>query len=73
MTVIASAAGARIDCDSCGSHATAAAYAPHTLRIETGFVQHAGRDWCQGCWSRHTQARFSRGAARPADDGPTAA
>ncbi|HEX5858069.1 MAG TPA: hypothetical protein VFY91_08170 [Microbacterium sp.] len=73
MTVIASAAGARIDCDTCGLHATASAYVPDTLRLEAGFVLHGGRDWCPGCWSRHTEARFSRVAAAPADDGPAAA
>jgi hypothetical protein len=73
MTVIASAAGARIDCDECGRHATAPTYAPHALRLETGFVLHGGRDWCPGCWSRHTEARFSRVTARPIDDGPAAA
>jgi hypothetical protein len=73
MTVVASAAGARIDCDTCGRHATTPAYAPHTLRHETGFVFHGGRDWCPDCWSRHTEARFSRVAAHPADDGPAAA
>lgn len=74
MTVIASAAGARIDCDTCGHHATAsAAYAPPSLRHETGFVLHGGRDWCPGCWAQHTEARFTRAAASPVDDGPAAA
>ena len=71
MTVIASAAGTRIVGDTCGH--TATAYAPHTLRLETGFVLHGGRDWCPRCWSQHTEARFTRVAARPADGGPTAA
>ena len=73
MTVIASAAGARIDCDTCGRHATTPAYAPQTLRHETGFVLHGGRDWCPGCWNRHTETRFSRVAAPTIDDGPAAA
>ena len=73
MTVIASAAGARIDCDTCGHHATALASAPHALRLETGFVLHGGRDWCPRCWNRHTETRFSRVAAPPGDDDPAAA
>jgi len=60
MTVIASASGVRIDCDACGQHTTAAARPLETLRLETGFVLHKGRDWCPGCWSGHTLRERSR-------------
>jgi hypothetical protein len=72
VTVIASASGTRIDCDVCGHH-TAAPRPPGTLRLETGFVLHAGRDWCPGCWSVHTRAALSGPNGATCDEDPAAA
>lgn len=73
MTVIASVSGVRIDCDACGHHTTAPTRPPETLRLETGFRLHGGRDWCPRCWSRHTLARNPSRGDGTSDDDPAAA
>lgn len=73
MTVIASVSGVRIDCDACGHHATATAGPAEKLRLEAGFVLHGGRDWCPGCWTGHTLARFPNRDGGTGGEGPAAA
>jgi hypothetical protein len=73
MTVIASASGVRIDCDACGYHTTATASPLERLRFESGFVLHAGRDWCPDCWTGHGLAGLAGRDGGADDDGPAAA
>jgi hypothetical protein len=51
MTVIASAAGTRIDCDNCDEHTSSRDLSPPQLRTATGYVRPAGQsfDFCPRC------------------------
>jgi hypothetical protein len=57
MTVVASASGTRIDCDSCGEHTASPDLTVDELRRVAGFVVVAGRDYCPVCaeWLSHAR------------------
>jgi hypothetical protein len=72
MTVLRSASGTRIDCDSCDDYVAASALAIETLRRATGYLSHDDRDYCPACWAHH---KASRGDAerRGRDSNPRSA
>ena len=69
MTVIRSASGMRIDCDTCGTHTASSNWSDQDLRDQARFVRHAERDWCGDCWA----ARSDTAEPAAPDDGPAAA
>jgi hypothetical protein len=49
VTVVASASGTRIDCDTCGQHTSSPNLTPDQLRRATGYTDVNGRDICPDC------------------------
>jgi hypothetical protein len=73
MTVIRSASGTRIDCDSCDDYAAAPALSIEILQRATGYVRDDGRDFCPACWAQYTTSRLGPASGAPTDDRPAAA
>jgi hypothetical protein len=69
MTVIRSASGTRIDCDSCDEYVSTPALAIETLRRATGYLSHDDRDYCPACWAQH----LGDGERRGRDSNPRSA
>jgi hypothetical protein len=67
MTVVRSAMGTRLDCDGCDGHAATPSLSIETLRRNTDYVQHNGRDYCPDCQHRRRESLRST-----ADDEPAA-
>jgi hypothetical protein len=49
VTVVTSAFGTRIDCDTCGEHTSSPDLTPDQLRRATGYTRVNGRDICPDC------------------------
>ena len=71
MALIQSASGTRIDFDMCEDYAAAPSLSVEVLRRATGYVSHAGRDFCSMCWEQYTASRF--GAEKEQSGGGPAA
>jgi hypothetical protein len=62
VTVTASAAGTRIDCDHCGQHVASRFLLAENLRRVTDYVRLDGADHCPRCALRRTPAPTEPGA-----------
>jgi len=67
VTVVASASGTRIDCDSCREHTSSPDLTREQLRRATGYTRLDGRDLCPDCAASETTRAATAARHAPVD------